>query len=78
MPQAVWEAEASPTALEASAFGSARGLYREDEGMERRESHNNPSIQKLYKDYLGKPNSERAHKLLHTSYIARPIKIVHD
>lgn len=56
----------------------ARGLYREDEGMERRESHNNPSIQKLYKDYLGKPNSERAHKLLHTSYIARPIKIVHD
>ena len=53
----------------------AKGLYKEDEGMSKRESHNNPSIQKLYKDYLGKPNSEKAKKLLHTSYIARPTKL---
>ncbi|HNX38880.1 MAG TPA: [FeFe] hydrogenase, group A, partial [Candidatus Cloacimonadota bacterium] len=53
----------------------AKGLYKEDEGMAKRESHNNPSIQKLYKDYLGKPNSEKAKKLLHTSYIARPTKL---
>ena len=54
----------------------AKGLYKEDEGMTHRESHNNPSITKLYKDYLGKPNSAKARKLLHTSYIARPMKIV--
>ncbi len=54
----------------------AKGLYKEDEGMPHRESHNNPSIQKLYKDFLGKPNSHKAHKLLHTSYIARPLSVV--
>ncbi|MCB5268852.1 MAG: iron hydrogenase small subunit, partial [Candidatus Cloacimonadaceae bacterium] len=54
----------------------AKGLYKEDEGCERRESHNNQSIQNLYKEYLGAPNSEKARKLLHTSYIARPMKIV--
>ena len=54
----------------------AKGLYKEDEGMARRESHNNPSIQKLYKEYLGKPNSHKAHKLLHTSYIARPLDLI--
>lgn len=53
----------------------AKGLYKEDEGLVHRESHNNPSIQKLYKDFLGKPNSHKAHKLLHTSYIARPMEI---
>ena len=53
----------------------AKGLYKEDEGMEHRESHNNPSIQKIYKEYLGQPNSGKAKKLLHTSYIARPMKL---
>ncbi len=58
----------------------AKGLYKEDEGMQHRESHNNPSIQKLYKEYLDKPLSAKAHKLLHTSYIARPMEIIrkHD
>ncbi len=31
-----------------------------------RYSHENPEIQTLYADYLGKPLSERSHKLLHT------------
>ncbi|MFA7543743.1 MAG: iron hydrogenase small subunit, partial [Candidatus Cloacimonadaceae bacterium] len=53
----------------------AKGLYKEDEAAERRESHNNESIQKLYKEFLDAPNSKKAHKLLHTSYIARPIKV---
>ncbi len=53
----------------------AKGLYKEDEGMERRESHNNPSITRLYKEFLGEPNSPKAHKLLHTSYIARPLDL---
>lgn len=54
----------------------AKGLYKEDDHSQRRESHNNESIQNLYKEYLGAPNSEKAKKLLHTSYIARPMKIV--
>lgn len=53
----------------------AKGLYKEDEHMQHRESHNNPSIQKLYKEFLGKPNSAKAKKLLHTKYIARPMKL---
>ena len=53
----------------------AKGLYKEDEQSAKRESHNNKSIQKLYKDFLDKPNSPKAKKLLHTSYISRPIVI---
>ncbi|MDD2331944.1 MAG: NADH-dependent [FeFe] hydrogenase, group A6, partial [Candidatus Cloacimonetes bacterium] len=45
----------------------AKGLYKEDEALEHRESHNNPSIQKIYADFLGAPNSPKAKKLLHTS-----------
>ena len=56
----------------------AKGLYAEDSAMERRESHNNPSILKVYKEFLGEPNSEKAKKLLHTSYLARPMKIGKD
>lgn len=33
-----------------------------------RQSHNNPQVQALYRDFLGEPNSERAHELLHTHY----------
>ena len=36
-----------------------------------RQSHNNPQIQKLYADYLERPNSPRAHDLLHTDYTNR-------
>jgi NADH-quinone oxidoreductase subunit G len=53
----------------------AKGLYKEDQGMPHRESHNNPSIVKLYKEYLDKPLSAKAKKLLHTSYIARPMQL---
>lgn len=49
----------------------AAALYSEDERNAVRQSHNNPQIQQLYKDYLGEPNSHLAHELLHTSYKAR-------
>ncbi|MBU0969722.1 MAG: [FeFe] hydrogenase, group A [Proteobacteria bacterium] len=45
-----------------------QALYSEDEGKALRKSHLNPSIQKLYKDFLGKPGSKKAHDLLHTHY----------
>ena len=44
------------------------GLRQEDRDKELRCSYENPSIQKLYKEYLGEPGSEKAHELLHTSY----------
>ena len=49
----------------------AKGLYKEDEALTIRKSHQNPSIIEIYKDFLGEPGSEKAHHLLHTSYVAR-------
>lgn len=46
----------------------AQALYSEDERLTLRQSHNNPQIQELYKNFLGEPNSHLAHELLHTSY----------
>ncbi|MDY4819111.1 MAG: NADH-dependent [FeFe] hydrogenase, group A6 [Bacilli bacterium] len=45
-------------------------LYSEDERQVVRQSHNNPDIIALYKNYLGHPLSERAEELLHTYYEA--------
>ena len=45
-------------------------LYSEDERQVLRQSHNNKDIQKLYKEYLGEPLSEKAEELLHTHYNA--------
>ena len=50
----------------------AAALYSEDERNVLRQSHNNTQVQQLYKDYLGEPNSHRAHELLHTTYAGRP------
>ena len=49
----------------------AAALYSEDEARTIRVSHKNPQIIELYDAYLGKPNSHKAHELLHTSYKAR-------
>ncbi|MBO7297806.1 MAG: iron hydrogenase small subunit [Clostridia bacterium] len=49
----------------------AAALYSEDEARQIRVSHKNPQIIELYEAYLGKPNSHKAHELLHTSYKAR-------
>jgi len=45
-----------------------KALIHVDEEKKIRKSHKNPAVIKLYKEYLGKPGSERAHKLLHTKY----------
>ena len=49
----------------------ANALYSEDEGRPLRVSHKNPQIIDLYKDFLGEPNSHKAHELLHTTYSAK-------
>lgn len=50
----------------------AEGLYSIDKEKNYRKSYENPSIKKLYEEYLGEPGSGRAHELLHTSYKERP------
>ncbi len=45
-----------------------KALYDEDVKQELRVSSDNVQIQQLYKEFLGKPGSEIAEKLLHTSY----------
>jgi NADP-reducing hydrogenase subunit HndD len=45
-----------------------KALYSEDKSKVIRKSHENPSIIKLYDEFLGKPMSEKAHHLLHTHY----------
>ena len=46
----------------------AKALYTEDESRAERVSHKNPQIIKLYEEFLGEPNSHKAHELLHTTY----------
>jgi NADH-quinone oxidoreductase subunit G/NADP-reducing hydrogenase subunit HndD len=52
----------------------AEAIYREDAGKPIRKSHENPEITTIYKDFLGEPNSEKAHHLLHTEYCDRSCK----
>ncbi|MBE7020501.1 MAG: 4Fe-4S dicluster domain-containing protein [Ruminococcaceae bacterium] len=49
----------------------AKALYSEDERLVLRQSHNNPQVKALYDEFLGKPNSHKAHELLHTTYKKR-------
>ena len=49
----------------------AAALYQEDESKALRASHKNPQIIALYEDFLGEPNSHKAHELLHTHYTAK-------
>ncbi len=49
----------------------AEAIYAEDEGLSIRKSHENPEIQKLYKDFLKEPLGEISHHLLHTKYTKR-------
>ncbi|MBS3822036.1 MAG: 2Fe-2S iron-sulfur cluster binding domain-containing protein [Planctomycetes bacterium] len=48
------------------------GLHGDDLAHTIRRSHQNPAVQRLYDDFIGKPMGDRAHQLLHTSYTARP------
>ncbi len=51
----------------------AAGIYQDDKEKERRCSHDNPFVQQLYKEFLGKPLSEKSEHLLHTHYQARKV-----
>lgn len=49
------------------------GIYHDDEISTYRCSHHNPYIKQVYDEYLGEPNSHKAHELLHTHYFKRPL-----
>jgi NADH-quinone oxidoreductase subunit G len=49
-----------------------KGLYKDDEAHTIRYSHENPSVKKVYKDFLGKPLGATAKELLHNGFKTRP------
>ncbi|GAB1482558.1 NADH-dependent [FeFe] hydrogenase, group A6 [Treponema sp.] len=49
------------------------GIYNDDMKSTYRCSHLNPYIKQVYDEFLGEPNGHTAHKLLHTSYVPRPL-----
>ena len=49
------------------------GIYKDDSQSAVRCSHHNPFVRKLYEDFLEKPNSHKAHELLHTTYRSRAL-----
>ena len=52
------------------AFERGKNLYYLDRNSEIRFSHENPDVQELYKTYMVKPNSLKAHHILHTDHHA--------
>ena len=53
-------------------------LYGLDAIADLRFSHENPSVQRLYKDFLVRPLSEKAHHLLHTDHTAWEMPLAPD
>ena len=51
----------------------AKALYTQDSQMKLRKSHENPAVKAVYEEFFGEPGSEKAHEILHTSYIERKI-----
>lgn len=49
----------------------AKALYDEDAELSIRRSHESPVAETIYREFLGEPNSEKAHHLLHTVYTPR-------
>lgn len=56
---------------EANRLKRVHAIYEEDKNKPIRESHKNPEIIQLYKEFLGKPLGKKSHHLLHTSYTKR-------
>ena len=47
-------------------------IYAEDEALPLRKSHQNPEVERIYKDFLTEgPCGHKSHELLHTHYTAR-------
>ena len=53
----------------------SKALYDQDKNCEFRCSDESPIIKMIYDDYFEAPGKEKAHKYLHTSYVARGNKM---
>jgi iron-only hydrogenase group A len=63
--------EPIPTTNEIRTLRSA-ALYQDDGSVQKyRQSHENPSITKIYDVFLQEPLGHKSHELLHTHYLAR-------
>ncbi|MEG6520843.1 NADH-dependent [FeFe] hydrogenase, group A6 [Desulfotomaculum sp. 1211_IL3151] len=61
-----------PTNLEVRLKRIA-GIYKADEELPIRKSHENPAIKAVYEEFLVEPLGEKSHKLLHTHYVPRGV-----
>ncbi|MDI3530178.1 MAG: NADP-reducing hydrogenase subunit HndD [Candidatus Atribacteria bacterium] len=59
-----------PTNLEVR-MKRIEAIYEVDRKLPLRKSHENPAVKQLYEEFLGEPNGEKAHHLLHTHYVPR-------
>jgi len=50
-------------------------LYRLDMGAPIRTSQDNPSVQAIYENWLGEPDSDTSHHALHTTYHRRSMRV---
>jgi len=50
-----------------------QALYGIDRDAQLRTSHSNPSIRRIYSEFLGEPGGHLSHELLHTSYTERDV-----
>ncbi len=51
-----------------------KAIFAEDEGKKIRMSHENPTVARLYQEFLGAPLGEKSHHLLHTHYHSRALR----
>jgi iron-only hydrogenase group A len=69
--------EPIPTTNEIRVLRS-RALYRDDDSVQqKRQSHENESVKKLYSRFLKEPLGRKSHELLHTHYVRRGAEIPH-
>jgi iron-only hydrogenase group A len=70
--------EPIPTNNEIRTLRSA-ALYRDDGKVQKfRQSHENPSIKKIYDTFLKEPLGHKSHQLLHTKYKKRGAELPHE
>ncbi|HPP80209.1 MAG TPA: NADH-dependent [FeFe] hydrogenase, group A6 [Deltaproteobacteria bacterium] len=56
----------------------ASALYQDDAAVQKyRQSHENPSVKRIYEVFLGKPLGHKSHELLHTHYTKRGTDVPH-
>ncbi|MCE5276228.1 MAG: [FeFe] hydrogenase, group A [Deltaproteobacteria bacterium] len=57
----------------------AEALYKDDGAVQKfRQSHENPSVKRIYEIFLKEPLGHKSHELLHTHYVKRGTDLPHN